>query len=61
MRREIHTGVHLRRQALLVTVTLLSAITLRAEIIDGVAAVVGLKAVTHSEVDRELRLEALLI
>lgn len=59
MRREIRTRLHLGRQALLVAVTLLSAITLPAEIIDGVAAVVGLKAVTHSEVDRELRLEAL--
>lgn len=59
MRREICTGVHFGRQALLVVATLLSAITLSAEIIDGVAAVVGSKAITHSEVDSELRLEAL--
>ncbi len=38
---------------------LLSSIAVVAEMIDGVAAVVGSKAVTHSEIARELRLEAL--
>ncbi len=36
-----------------------AAMGMHAEIIDGVAAKVGLKAVTHSEIDREIRLVGL--
>lgn len=52
-------GLHRRRRAAAAAALLLAAAGARAEIIDGVAAAVGAEAVTHSEIDRELRLAAL--
>lgn len=59
MRRGNGIGRPRLRRAASIAALLLAAAGGRAEIIDGVAAAVGPRAVTHSEIDRELRLAAL--
>ncbi len=59
MRRSDNAGLQRWGRRAAIGAALLAAVSLRAEIIDGVAAVVGSKAVTHSEIDRELRLVGL--